>query len=566
METFAENAIQDAKIKAETIPRPPADYLDRDPRLEEIRNELISKWEEKNGEGILSFQGQNYLMGDVRSSNPVNIEQRAVKKFQETFPEEAKIYAEREKTRVYEKPTDDPAYKEAEKEITRRANTDSQLIGGSKLPAAEYRDLSDRIRNRETRRGWSSFAFQYPEKAAVYAAQNEFLARDLALREEQKEKKKQETERQTEKPEQRLDEETAGQNPGIRQKSDEERLREVRNHLALHSEGEPKKQESANDTVDWKSFGGRQIVMFNNESIHRYPERDKDVTSVREAVTEETLRRVAEDKTPGRDLADKFRDTYRAVNAEKWQAFVDKYPQKAKEYQGYYKEIRDILNPSQERETEQQTVPEQSETVATPEEIKPEIEDELLSKEDVISEYLAYQDAPESDEMTADEKKTMLGWSMKNESAGRYAESLQEVFEEYPRKSVEGLAYRMVSEAKDILKRLGVSQSKYIDSTTWAMWDIGKQFYYVGHPKESNEKYDIADPFQSPEKITEMINRQVGWEVYRAKETGFAEKFKKHPLYKKLEEYLNMAAKNKGTLSSKDLTDLGGLTREILKE
>jgi hypothetical protein len=121
----------------------------------------------------------------------------------------------------------------------------------------------------------------------------------------------------------------------------------------------------------------------------------------------------------------------------------------------------------------------------------------------------------------------------------------------------------MVSEATDILGRFDIPKSQYLGSKTWAMWDIGKQYYYATHPDEADPKYVIADPLKSPEKVQEMIDRQVGWEAYRAKDSKFAEKYKKHPLYKKLQEYLGMKSKNRDTLSSKDLAELGALVRKI---
>src|SRR3989344_4126422 len=105
-----------------------AEGLDKDPRVETIRTELIESWKKSNGKDILSAEGQDFLFGDPtawkRGERPTTVEQGAQKVFAERFPQDAQAYAEKEKTRVYDNPADDPAIREIEETITLITNRD----------------------------------------------------------------------------------------------------------------------------------------------------------------------------------------------------------------------------------------------------------------------------------------------------------------------------------------------------------------------------------------------------------------------------------------------------------
>ncbi len=189
--------------------------------------------------------------------------------------------------------------------------------------------------------------------------------------------------------------------------------------------------------------------------------------------------------------------------------------------------------------------------------------EELLPTKDILHEYLAYQDTFVSDI----DKKSMLERTIKSESANKYAKALQEIISTNPKEKIELIVSDMLTEAYDILKKIGVIGSPFLNSKTWAMWDIGKQYYFATHPDEADKRYEIVDPLKSSEKITEIVDRHIGWEVYHAKNKEFMKNFGKHPLYDKLSKFLEKAPKSSnGDLSSKDLARLGSLIRRITKD
>lgn len=154
--------------------------FDKDPRLEIIRNELIENWKQSNGEDILSAEGQDFLFGDPtawkRGERPITLDEKTRRVFIERFPEDAAAYAEKEKIRIYENPTDDPAIKEVEENITKITNQDvAQTQKGMWGEAAAkeaggigYGGVWDRNFNRANIQQWDNFLSRYPEKAAAY--------------------------------------------------------------------------------------------------------------------------------------------------------------------------------------------------------------------------------------------------------------------------------------------------------------------------------------------------------------------------------------------------------------
>ncbi len=108
----------------------------------------------------------------------MNAEKNAKEKFANEYPEDSKKYAEKEKVRIYDDPSTDPAYKSLEAEILASAN--EAISYGRKRGWIKDADEERRIWNREYDRknqfGWSRFVTLYPEKAAAYAAKNELIA------------------------------------------------------------------------------------------------------------------------------------------------------------------------------------------------------------------------------------------------------------------------------------------------------------------------------------------------------------------------------------------------------
>lgn len=149
-----------------------AEGIEKDPRVESIKEDLIKDWEQANGNrydksGVLRGDFQNFLYGDPtdwkRGRKPISVEQRTQKIFAERFPDDARAYAEKEKTRIYESAADDPAVKEVEETITRLTNQQAGNPSGR-----NYRDIWSRNFDHISMQQWDDFLSRYPEKAAGY--------------------------------------------------------------------------------------------------------------------------------------------------------------------------------------------------------------------------------------------------------------------------------------------------------------------------------------------------------------------------------------------------------------
>lgn len=177
-----------------------------------------------------------------------------------------------------------------------------------------------------------------------------------------------------------------------------------------------------------------------------------------------------------------------------------------------------------------------------------------------IIEDLSYQDV----DVPLDIKQQMLEDTMASESANKYAESLAELSEHIGGfESVGVVADKLVEKMSAEAERLGIPVSPFGKSRTWAIWDMGKQYYYFTHPNENDSKYPIGDPF-SEAKSEEIVNRHLGWEAYGAYNQNEQKEFlEKIPADKRLSilGLLKRRPKDNGTLSSKELAELGALLR-----
>ncbi len=163
----------------------PSAGLDKDPRFQAIRAELVNAWEKTNDKPILSSQGQDYLFGDAssyqRGQEPVSIQKRVEAVFRERFPENFQAYEQKEKTRVYDDPSQDPAVRAVEVKITEAVNKDvnEARTGRYARIAANDHQLWDRMWIAESTSAWGAFAILYPEKAAAYRNRISFIDRAL---------------------------------------------------------------------------------------------------------------------------------------------------------------------------------------------------------------------------------------------------------------------------------------------------------------------------------------------------------------------------------------------------
>lgn len=177
----------------------------------------------------------------------------------------------------------------------------------------------------------------------------------------------------------------------------------------------------------------------------------------------------------------------------------------------------------------------------------------------IIDKDFGYQDA----DLPEEQKEQMLAWSRSSESAKKYAESIANAANSGGLENVRNIARQMRGTMLSEASRLGIPVSPYGKSMTWAMWDTGKQYHFFTHQNENDSRYEVGNPLESEAKREEIINRQLGWEAYAA--------FKHIPQYQErvlggsMSEaaltLFNKAPKENGSLSSKDLAELGKLLR-----
>lgn len=198
---------------------------------------------------------------------------------------------------------------------------------------------------------------------------------------------------------------------------------------------------------------------------------------------------------------------------------------------------------------------------------EPEVVEQIEKKnlQEVITKYLAYQDAPLSEEL----KKQILETSFGLSNAAKYGEILRDAFSEYGPEKMDGVTEELLKESESVLDSMGLESTPFGKSKTWAYWDIAKQLYYLARKEEADPNYILANPLVEKTKLEEILNRHTGWEIYGAYKTHPAHEFldrlkKDKESYSKIINLLEKSPKENGTLSSKDLAELGFLIRENL--
>ncbi|MGE5541078.1 MAG: hypothetical protein ACM3TU_02220 [Bacillota bacterium] len=177
----------------------------------------------------------------------------------------------------------------------------------------------------------------------------------------------------------------------------------------------------------------------------------------------------------------------------------------------------------------------------------------------IVETDLSYQDA----DIPEEQKRGILQEQRGATKGKRYAESLVLASEtgglEAIRSLADGMRTTMLSEAA----RLGIPVSPYGRSKSWAMWDIGKQYHFFSNPDQNDPRYEIGNPLESESKQEEMINRHLGWEAYTAYLTNeeFRNRVVSDPAFKPALDLFNKPPKERGTLSSYDLAELGKVLR-----
>jgi len=157
-------------------------------------------------------------------------------------------------------------------------------------------------------------------------------------------------------------------------------------------------------------------------------------------------------------------------------------------------------------------------------EMPPDQEDKY--SDSIAWSYLSYADV--LDEPTRSEA---IETNRQSPNAQKYKEALQEVVMTIGVGALNGLVSRMKDTCFYEIIEYGIDPSKYMNSQSWAVWDIAKQYYYSKHPNETTEEYRdssegaaVGNPLLNNEegdrKREEIINRHLGWEIDLAVSQG----------------------------------------------
>ena len=177
----------------------------------------------------------------------------------------------------------------------------------------------------------------------------------------------------------------------------------------------------------------------------------------------------------------------------------------------------------------------------------------------IVAQYLSYSDA----ELPEEAKQEMLDWSLSSESANTYARAIANAANEGGLESVRNLAKNLRDTMLAEASRLNIPISPHGKSSSWAMWDIGKQYYFFSHQNENDSRYGLGNPIDSELKKEEIINRHLGWEAYAAFQSNleYRNRIINNISVAPTLKFFNTSPKENGTLSSYELAELGKLLR-----
>ena len=157
-------------VEGREIPKDLAEGLDQDPRFLKIKEDLVAQWEKKNGPK-LDESGEMTPVFREFFLRTRGLQGHALKQFRAEHPELLRLYREKEKTRVYSNPADDPQIQWWEQRVLLRTNKAIKQIREGKLGAeakAEFENDPEGLRKRiwedASTKLWGEFRKKYPEK------------------------------------------------------------------------------------------------------------------------------------------------------------------------------------------------------------------------------------------------------------------------------------------------------------------------------------------------------------------------------------------------------------------
>jgi len=107
---------------------------------------------------------------------------------------------------------------------------------------------------------------------------------------------------------------------------------------------------------------------------------------------------------------------------------------------------------------------------------------------------------------------------------------------------VNALIEKLRKEMEDAARAAGIAISKWGKSESWAAWDIGKQLHMEKNPRESSDRYRLANPLNDAQLQKEIVQRHLAWEATGGRNATTGER-----------------------LSSADLKDLGARIMEQIE-
>lgn len=179
------------------------------------------------------------------------------------------------------------------------------------------------------------------------------------------------------------------------------------------------------------------------------------------------------------------------------------------------------------------------------------------SRTELVRKYLMYKDINPDWDSSEEESK---------ENAQSYGAALEEMIADPSYET----AHRKIRRTFDaLMKKSGLETSRVGKSESWIHWDLAKQYHFFKNPDKAMAGYDIGNPLTDRKIAQQISDRHFGWELYTKGNAGKQE----FEMSKALEDALEIPEvkklfkkkpKENGTLSSKDLAELGRLVRESM--
>ena len=144
----------------------------------QIANGLQKKWLANNpGKDFWSKEGIDYLYGSLDDKNFLSLHKEAEKQFRENPQNAEKIGKyEKEKTRIYKNPQDDPSIRYHDYVIWEHAKARYYSLKKTD-PSVQFDSVLEQIKNKT----WEKFVLEHPQKAEAYAQKHQEIRKAYEL-------------------------------------------------------------------------------------------------------------------------------------------------------------------------------------------------------------------------------------------------------------------------------------------------------------------------------------------------------------------------------------------------